>query len=126
MLDAIQGQIDITNTTNILDLLTENGLQIDTENGFLNLILDQSTLSPIYNITQPPVFLSYSKDGGLSTFGYRQTAYLGAIGDTKHRTVWRKLGVVPRGQGFVPKIEFFSNVPFIVLGAAWFFEVMPE
>jgi len=125
MLDAIQGQVNVINTTNILDLLTESGIQIDTEDGVFNLILDQSTLSPIYDITQPPVFLSYSKDGG-HLFGYRQTAYLGAIGDTKHRTVYRKLGVVPRGQGFIPKIEFYSNVPFIILGAAWFYEILQE
>jgi hypothetical protein len=124
MLDAIQGQTDITNLTNILDLLTETGMPIDTENG-LDIILDQSTFSPIYNLAQPPVFLSYSKDGGV-TFGNRQVAFLGAIADRKHRTVWRKLGVVPRGQGFVPKIKFFSNVPFIILGAAWFFEVLPQ
>ena len=124
MLDAIQGQTDITNLNNILELLTENGFILNTENG-LDIILDQSSLSPIYNLTQPPVFLSYSKDGGV-TFGYRQKSFLGAIGDRTHRTVWRKLGVVPRGQGFVPKIEFFSNVPFIILGAAWFFEVLPE
>lgn len=124
MLDAIQGQTDITNLTNILELLTENGFILNTENG-LDILLDQSSLSPIYNLTQPPVFLSYSKDGGV-TFGYRQKAFLGAIGDRTHRTVWRKLGVVPRGQGFVPKIEFFSNVSFIILGAAWFFEVLPE
>jgi len=51
---------------------------------------------------------------------------MGAIGQRTFRTVWRKLGVIPRGQAFVPKIEFFSNVPFIVLGAAWSFEVLPE
>lgn len=123
-LDAIQGQTNVSNLEGILNLLTESGNIINTETD-INLILDQSSLSPIYDITQPPVFLSYSKDGGV-TFGYRQTSYLGAMGDRKHRTVWRKLGVVPRGQGFVPKIEFFSTVPFTILGAAWFYEVLPE
>ena len=123
-LDAIQGQINISNISGIIDLLAETGSIINTENG-LDLILEQSTLSPILDFTQPPVFFSYSKDGGV-TYGYRQRAFLGAIGDRTHRTVWRKLGVVPRGQGFIPKIEFYSNVPFIILGASWFYEVLPE
>jgi hypothetical protein len=124
MIDAIQGQMNVENISDILDLLAENGNIITTEDG-INLIVEPSSISPILDVTEPPVFLSYSKDGGV-TFGYRQTAYLGAIGHRTHRTVWRKLGVVPRGQGFVPKIEFFSNVPFTILGAAWFYEVMPE
>jgi hypothetical protein len=76
------------------------------------------------NIT-PIVYLSYSKDGGQS-FGNRLTGTMGKSGERSSRTVWRKLGTVPRGQGFVPKIEFFNQVPFLVLGAAWSFEVMPE
>lgn len=124
MIDAIQGQLNVENISGILDLLAENGAIITTENG-LNLILDQSTITPIIDITEPPVFFSYSKDGGVS-YGNLLTSYLGAIGHRTHRTVWRKLGVVPRGQGFVPKIEFYSNVPFTVLGAAWFYEMMPE
>ncbi len=51
---------------------------------------------------------------------------MGKLGERTFRTVWRKLGVIPRGQGFVPKIEFFQDIPFIILGAAWFFEVLPE
>lgn len=123
-IDAIQGQTNVENLTGIIDLLVETGDILDTELG-LDILVEDSTITPIYDTTPPPVFLSYSKDGGV-TFGYRQTSYLGAMGDRKHRTVWRKLGVVPRGQGFVPKIEFFSNVPFTILGAAWFYEVMPE
>ncbi len=73
----------------------------------------------------PIVYLSYSKDGG-QTYGSRLTASMGKIGERSFRTVWRKLGVVPRGQAFVPKIEFFNQVPFIILGAAWVFEVLPE
>lgn len=124
MLDIIQGQTWVTNIGGVLDLLTENGDVIDTESN-ISIILEDSTLLPMYDTSEPPVFLSYSKDGGV-TFGYRQTAYMGAMGDRKHRTVWRKLGVVPRGQGFIPKIEFFTVVPFTILGAAWAFEVLPE
>ncbi len=124
MVDFIQGQALVTNVSGILTLLAETGDTIQTENG-LDIILEESSLGAVYSTDQPPVFLSYSKDGGV-TFGYRQTANLGAIGDRTHRTVWRKLGVLPRGQGFIPKIEFFSAVPFIMLGAAWFYEVLPE
>ncbi len=124
MLDIIQGLPNITNISTQIDLLAETGDVILTESG-INIILENSNNTPIYDLSEPPVFLSYSKDGGV-TFGYLQTGTMGALGDRTHRTVWRKLGVVPRGQGFVPKIEFYSNVPFIVLGAAWFYEVLPE
>jgi len=123
-LDAIQGLTNVTNIATDVDLFTESGFPIDTENG-LDLLLEEGSSLAMYNTDQSPVYLSYSKDGG-NSYGYRQEAYLGAIGDRTHRTVWRKLGVVPRGQGFVPKIEFFSTISFIILGAAWFFEVLPE
>lgn len=124
ILDVIQGQAIITNLTGILDLLTETSNVIDTENG-LDILLESSSSLPMYSTVNPTVFLSISKDGGV-TYGYRQNAQMGAIGQRTFRTVWRKLGTIPRGQGFVPKIEFFNEVPFIVLGAAWAFEVMPE
>lgn len=124
MVDIIQGFPVITDLTGIIDLLAESGLIIDTESA-QDILLDQSQLSTVFSNEQPPVFLSYSKDGGV-TFGYRQTSYLGAIGDRKHRTVWRKLGVIPRGQAFVPRLEFFSELPFTILGAAWFYEALPE
>lgn len=124
MVDFIQGQGVIANMAGILDLLAETGDVIDTELG-LDILLESSSILPVYSLEQPPVFLTYSKDGGV-TFGYRQTAYIGALGQRTKRTVWRKLGVVPRGQGFVPKIEFFSAIPFTIMGAAWAFEVMPE
>lgn len=124
MVDFIQGQALVTNISGILTLLAETGDTIQTENG-LNILLEESSITPLYSTAEPPVFLSYSKDGGV-TFGYRQTAYLGAIGNRRKRTVWRKLGVLPRGQGYIPKVEFFSEVPFVILGAAWFYEVLPE
>lgn len=123
-LDIIQGQAIITNFSNILDLLAENGNIIDTEN-LQDILLDQSSILPSYSTTNPPVFLSISKDGGV-TYSYRRTAFMGAIGQRTFRTVWRKLGTIPRVQGFVPKIEFFSMVPFVILGAAWNYEIMPE
>ena len=93
--------------------LTTNG----TPNNLINIRVNR-------NIT-PVVYLSYSKDGGQS-YGNRLVGTMGKSGERSSRTVWRKLGTVPRGQGFVPKIEFFNQVPFVVLGAAWAFEVMPE
>jgi hypothetical protein len=124
MLDLIQGLPIITNLTGVIDLLTETGFIIDTES-LEDILLESSGNTPIYSDIQPPVFLSISKNGGVS-FGYRQDATMGQTADYAHRTIWRKLGVIPRGQGFVVKIEFFSQVPFIVLGAAWAYEVMPE
>lgn len=73
----------------------------------------------------PIVFLSISKDGGQS-YGNLLIANMGQIGQRTFRTVFRKLGVIPRGQAFVPKVEFFNQIPFNVLGAAWASEVLPE
>jgi len=124
MVDIIQGLAEIHNLDNILDLLAENGFTLTTE-GSQDLLLESSTTSPLYNPNDHVVFLSVSKDGGV-TYNYRQAASVGAIGQRTHRSVWRKLGVIPRGQGFIPKIEFFAEIPFIILGAAWAFEIMPE
>lgn len=94
--------------------------------GFTNTKgIDNILTTPYAPNAQPTVFLSYSKDGGQS-YGRSLTSTMGKIGERTHRTVWRKLGTTPRGQGFVPKVEFFSQIPFIILGAAWDFEVMPE
>jgi hypothetical protein len=76
--------------------------------------------------TNPPfVFLSISKDGGQS-YGLQLKLPFGAIGQRTFRTLARKLGVIPRGQAFVCKIEFFSQVPFVLLGASWVTEILPE
>ena len=73
----------------------------------------------------PTVFLSISKDGG-QTYGNKLIAPMGKVGERSFRTVWRKLGTIPRGQAFVPKIEFYNQVPFVLMGGAWFAEIMPE
>ncbi len=73
----------------------------------------------------PTVFLSVSKDGGQS-YGPNLHATLGKVGERTHRTVWRKVGTTPRGQGFVPRIEFYAPLPFAIFGAAWDFEQLPE
>ncbi len=73
----------------------------------------------------PEIFFSYSKDGG-RTYGPILPASMGQIGEYTFQTVWRKLGTTVRGQGFVPRIEFYNKVPFILLGAAWDYDILPE
>ena len=124
MVDIVQGLTSVTNINNILELATENNILLLTENDF-DILLETSSLEPVFSTDQGKVFLSISKNGGVS-YGYEQVATVGAMGDRTHRTVWRKLGVIPRGQAFVPQIKFFFNTPFIILGAAWSFEVLPE
>ncbi len=119
-LDLLQGQLDIDELIDI-ELTAEDGEILLTESEE-DIILDQQI-----NIGggQPVVFLSISKDGG-QTYGNFLQATMGKIGQRTYRTVWRKIGTTPRGQGFVPRIEFFNTIPFIVLGAAWAFEDLPE
>ena len=118
--DLLQGALDIDELIDI-ELAAEDEETITTESSE-DIILDQQI-----NIGggQPTVFLTISKDGG-QTYGNYLHATMGKIGERTHRTVWRKLGTTPRGQGFIPKIEFFNTIPFVVLGAAWDFEVLPE
>ncbi len=94
--------------------------------GFVNTNgLDNILTTPYAPNAAPTVYLSVSKDGA-QTFGNNLHSTMGKIGERTHRTVWRKIGTTPRGQGFVPRVEFFSEIPFIVLGAAWNFEILPE
>jgi hypothetical protein len=51
---------------------------------------------------------------------------MGNIGNRTFRTVWRKLGVIPRGQAFVTMYEFFDPIPIVILGASWAKEILPE
>lgn len=119
-LDLLQGHESVS-TYDEAYLEAESSDDLLTEDDEM-LLLDQQV---IVNDGQPVVFLSYSKDGG-QTYGNRLQGLMGKLGERTYRTVWRKLGTIPRGQSFVPKIEFFNETPFIILGAAWDFEVMPE
>lgn len=122
-MDLLQGNILLIDSQfEVVELLTENSQPLLTEGGD-NLILEQQQL--ISNPENLYVFLSISKDGG-QTYGYEVRAPMGNIGQRKFRTLWRKLGVVPRGQAFVCKFEFYQAVPFIILGASWAKEVLPE
>lgn len=113
----IQGLLEDTN------LLTETGFNIDTENS-LDILLEQSLFVANSNMV-PEIFLSISKDGGQS-YGYVLTAPMGSLGQRRYRTLFRKLGVIPRGQAFVSKIEFYDAYPLVILGAAWGYEILPE
>lgn len=119
--DLLQGAEDILSLEDI-DLWTEDSITITTESK-IDIILE--TQEAISSDNNPVVFLQISRDGG-QTFGNHLIAKMGKVGERTYRTVWRKLGTTPRGQGFVPKIEFYNNIPFVVLGASWDFENMPE
>lgn len=122
-IDVLQGHIDnLQPTTLDIDLLTENDFIITTESD-VNIILNQGFV--IHNPQDLFVFLSISKDGG-QTYGYAVSAPMGGIGQRTYRTLWRKRGTTKRGQAFVAKFEFFDAVPFIILGASWAIEVLPE
>jgi hypothetical protein len=121
--DLLQGQVDLSDSQLFdIDLLTESGSNIDTESN-LDIILEQGL-----NLVFPNpllVYMSISKDGG-QTYGYKVTAPMGNVGQRTFRTVWRKLGTTKRGQAFVAKFEFFEEAPFVILGASWAMEVLPE
>ncbi len=119
-LDLLQGQLALDIFESI-DLLTEDSQDLLTEDGVI-LVTEQEFRT---GDGQAKVFLAISKDGG-QTYGNYITAPMGKIGERTFRTVWRKLGTTPRGQGFTPKIEFFSEIPFVILGAAWAVEILPE
>jgi len=118
--DLLQGSLDIQVLVDI-NLDTESGVDLLTEAG-VNIVLEQKT--PVIG-PRPVVYLSISKDGG-QTYGNQLPALMGKIGERTYRTLWRKLGTTPRGQGFTPKIVFYGPSPFVILGAAWDFEVLPE
>jgi len=120
-LDLLQGQNRNLIFDN-LNLLTENNEDILTENSF-EIVTDQTL--PIYRDVSPRVFLSISKDGG-QTYGNLIQAPMGLVGERTFRTLWRKLGTTVRGQAFIPKIEFFNPLSFVVLGASWSYEILPE
>lgn len=91
----------------------------------MHVDLVQGVVADIPHNINPIVYMSVSKDGGVS-YGNRLNANMGQIGQRTFRTVWRKVGTIPRGQAFVAKFEFFTQVPFTVLGGAWAQEVDPE
>ncbi len=121
-LDLLQGQLQNQSMVQ-LNITTENGINILTEDG--NELITTQTFSVDRDEGTPRVFLSISKDGG-QTYGNRISAPMGLTGQRTFRTVWRKLGTTVRGQAFVVKLEFFNDLPFIVLGGAWAMATLPE
>ena len=79
-----------------------------------------TTVNPTPNLS-----LRISKDGG-QTYGYEIQAPLGTVGDRTFRTVFRKLGTIPRGQPWVIRVDFYFPYPLVVLGAAWAVSELPE
>ena len=63
--------------------------------------------------SDPQAMLQVSKDGGHG-FGNIRTAPIGAIGEYKTRTVWRRLG---KGRDFVFDISVSDPIKFVVAGA---------
>lgn len=121
--DLLQGNIaNLMPVFEVFDLLTEDGFIIETESGD-DILLEQELA--LTNPSQMFVFLSISKDGG-QTYGYSASAPMGLIGQRTFRTLWRKLGTTKRGQSFVAKFEFFDPVPFVIMGASWAVDVLPE
>ncbi len=106
----------------ILDLLTEDNFILETESA-LDIELEQESI--LYDPTTPYLFMSISKDGGQS-YGYISRAPMGTFGNRTFRTLYRKLGTTVRGQAFVAKFEFYDAVRFVILGASWAIEVLPE
>ncbi len=121
-IDLLQGQVGQDLEFESETLQTESGSDLLTEDSN-PLVTDQVFV--VNEDTDPEIFFSYSKDGGQS-YGTVMTLSMGEVGQRTYRTVIRKLGVVPRGQSFVPKIEYYSDAPFFCLGAAWAYEVLPE
>jgi hypothetical protein len=122
-IDLLQGNIANLQKVFIeLDLYTEDGFSLETEDGQL-ISLEQELNT--HNPQDLWVFLSISKDGG-QTYGHSIRAPMGNIGQRTFRTLWRKLGTTDRGQAFVAKFEFFDAVPFIIMGASWAIETLPE
>jgi hypothetical protein len=121
-LDLIQGIPELVNSDSIV-LLTEDGLSfLETEDG-IPILVSSGNVSP--SLENPKVYLSISKDGG-QTYSFKQVALMGKVGERTYRTIWRKLPISARNQAFIPKIEFFNQIPFVILGAVWDFEVLPE
>lgn len=120
-LDLLQGVVE-EEISDEEELLTESEFDLLTETD-LPLLTQAEIL--VVNDTAPEVFLSISKDGG-QTYGNQIKSPMGNVGQRTFRTVWRKLGTIPRGQAFVPRFQFFNRVPFVILGAAWAYSVLPE
>lgn len=122
-IDLLQGNIaNLQSSIEDLDLFTEDSFILETESG-VDILLEQGLT--LHDPQDLFVFISISKDGG-QTYGYEVKVPMGNIGQRTFRTLWRKLGTTKRGQAFVAKFEFYDAVPFVILGASWAVELLPE
>lgn len=95
-------------------MLQINYLQIDMEMGIGNAS---------GNYTDPQIFLSISRDGG-HRFGNRRPAAIGAIGKSRTRAMFRKLGLA---RSFVADLSIYASVaPIVILGAAIDYKVLSK
>jgi hypothetical protein len=73
---------------------------------------------------EPEAILSISRDGG-RTFGNGIRVGLGRYGDYNRQVVWRRLGS-NHARRLVVKIEIPYKIPFVIIGAYAYGEVLPE
>lgn len=123
-LDMLQGSAtNLIPATEDVYILTEAEELIETEDGLFDLMTETQIT---YDLQETPyVFLATSKDSG-QTYGNELKTRMGKVGERTYRTVWRKLGAFPRNQAFVPKLEFYNDAAFIILGASFVYEILPE
>jgi hypothetical protein len=122
--DMQQGAVEeIDQVITELDLVTENGVNIVTNLG-QNILVSQGMITG-GTIKIPILFLSISKDGGVS-YGYAIDMPMGNLGQRTARSVARRLGTIPRGQYLTTRFDFYNAVPFNIFGSALDYEVLPE
>lgn len=118
--DLLQGERYSTITET--DIFTEDSDSILAEDGDTLII---ESVTDVLKSNHPVIYLSISKDGGQS-YGYQISKPMGKTGERTFRTVWRKLGRTKRTQAFVPRIQFYENFKFVLLGAVWDYQELPE
>jgi hypothetical protein len=70
--------------------------------------------------TEPVIYLSVSRDNG-KTYGWEIPRRLGAVGQTTYKTIWNRFGF---SDSFVFKIESFTDIPLVIIGAAIQYDVL--
>lgn len=97
---------------NGLFLITEDGDRIITESGSY-IVAEGAILAPGIN---PQVMLRWSDDGG-HTWSNEHWRSMGRIGQTGHRTIWRRLGMTLKLRDRVYEISGTDAVKIAIMGA---------
>jgi hypothetical protein len=97
---------------NGLFLITESGDRLITESG--NYIIAQG--APLEPGVNPQVMLRWSDDGG-HTWSNEHWKSMGRIGQTGHRTIWRRLGMTLKLRDRVYEISGTDAVKIAIMGA---------